>query len=54
MNLIIFFVVALICNCTGMVASDTVLDDLFHPSGIGFIFGVIAMVVSDILSEVLQ
>ena len=54
MNLIIFFIIALVCNGSGMVVSDTVLNGLFHPSAIGFIFGVIAMVVSDILSEVLQ
>jgi hypothetical protein len=54
MNLIIFFIIALICNGTGLIISDTVLNGLFHPSGIGFVFGVIAIVVSDVLSEVLQ
>ena len=54
MNIIIFFIIALICNGTGMVASDTVRNGLFHPSAIGFLCGVIVIAVSDILSEVLQ
>jgi len=53
MNLVIFTVIALICNGTGMIVSDTVLNGILHPSGIGFVFGALATIISGILSEVL-
>lgn len=53
-GIIVFIFLGLIFNAAGMYISDTLISDTFlHPSGIGFIAGVVAMSISDVIGEIL-
>ena len=58
MNLIVrvvFIFLGLIFNGLGMYVADTMLlGDLLHPSGIGFIAGIAAISISDIIGQIAE
>ena len=54
-GIIVFIFLGLIFNGLGMYIADTMLlGDLLHPSGIGFIVGIAAITISDVIGQIAE
>ena len=54
-GIVVFIFLGLIFNGLGMYVADTMLlGDLLHPSGIGFIAGIAAISISDIIGQIAE